>query len=209
MKIIDLTHPLSSSLPVYFPWHPKTELVKTANFPEHRCEVTRLTVGTHTGTHIDAPSHVIEGARRLDQYDPHLWVRETMVLDFTPREPRREITRKELESKLKRKGVGVLIKTGWDVYFGSEEYYKTYPPLSADGAEFLVEMEVPILAADTPYTLDVHYICLQKGIPLVTNINNSSRLYEGFMTMIAAPLLIEGGDGAPARVFAVLDPPFS
>ncbi|MEX1274331.1 MAG: cyclase family protein [Bacteroidota bacterium] len=205
MRILDLTHPLSDSVPVYFAWHPKTELVKTANYRDHRCEVTRVSVGTHTGTHIDAPSHVFEGAPRIDQYDPKLWVKEAQVLDFTPREPRKEITRAELQGKLKRKGLGVVIKTGWDVHFGKEDYYKTYPPLSAEGAEFLVEMEVPILAADTPYTLDVHYICLRKGIPLVTNINHTSQLQEGMIKLIAAPLLIRDGDGAPARVLAILE----
>lgn len=205
MRIIDLTHPLLDSLPVYFPWHPKTELTKTANFEEHRCEVTRLSVGTHTGTHIDAPSHVFKGAPRIDQYNPNLWVSDALVLDFTPREPRQEITKVELKAKLKRKGLGVVIKTGWDVHFGKEDYYKTYPPLSTEGAEFLVEMEVPLLAADTPYTLEVHYVCLKKGIPLVTNINNSSQLQEGMIKLIAAPLLIKDGDGAPARVLAVLE----
>ncbi len=205
MRVIDLTHPLSDTLPVYFPWHPKTELTKTANYQEHRCEVTRLSVGTHTGTHIDAPSHVFKGAPRIDQYNPNLWVKDALVLDFTPREPRKEITRVELEAKLKQKGFGVVIKTGWDVHFGKEDYYKTYPPLSMEGAEFLVEMEVPLLAADTPYTLEVHYIFLKKGIPLVTNINNSSQLQEGMIKLIAAPLLIKDGDGAPARVLAVLE----
>lgn len=203
MNVVDLTHPISSELPVYFPWHPKTDLEQTATYQNNRCEVRRLSIGTHSGTHIDAPSHVFEGKPTLDQYDPALWYVDAQVLDFTPREPGKEITRDEIEKKFRKKGVGVLLKTGWDVRFGQKDYYATYPPISNEAAEYLVTMEIPVLAADTPFTLDVHYIILKHGIPLITNLNNTARLSEGLIKLISAPLLIKGGDGAPARVLAV------
>ena len=205
MKVIDLTHAISEATPVYFPWHPKTEVERTATFEANRCEVRRLSIGTHSGTHIDAPSHVYAGHPTLDQYDPGLWYLETQVLDFTPRQAKQEITRDEVKAKLKRQGVGVLVKTGWDVHFGEPDYYATYPPISREAAEYLVEMRVPLLAADTPFTLDVHYILLKHGIPLVTNLNNTGQLKEGIIKLIAAPLLIQGSDGAPARVLAVVE----
>lgn len=205
MKIVDLTHPIGEEMPVYFPWHPRTEIERTATFEHNRCEVRRITLGTHTGTHIDAPSHVYAGMPALDKYDPALWYLEAQVLDFTPREQRREITREEIAVKLKKRNIGVVVKTGWDRHFGEQDYYSTYPPLSVGAAEFLVEMNVRLIASDTPFTLDVHYVVLKHGIPLVTNINNTGTLNEGMITLIAAPLLVQGSDGAPARVFAVLD----
>jgi arylformamidase len=206
MTVIDLTHPISERLPVYFPWHPVTEITRTASYQENSCEVRRVSIGSHTGTHIDAPSHIFEGMPTIDQYDPRLWYSEAMVLDFTGREPRQSITRKELEAKGVERGIGVVIKTGWDKNFGREDYYQTYPPISNDAAEFLVEQEISVLAADTPFTLDVHKILLKRGIPLITNINNTDRLPGGRVRLIAAPLLIRGGDGAPARVLALLEP---
>jgi len=203
MTVVDLTHPISTEMPVYFPWHPKTEIERTATYKENRCEVRRLSIGSHSGTHIDAPSHVFEGMPTLDQYDPALWYADAQVLDFTGRAPGQEITRDELRAKFNRKGMGVVVKTGWDVRFGEKDYYATYPPLSTEAAEYLVEMGIPVLAADTPFTLDVHYIILKHGIPLITNLNNTGRLAEGFIKLISAPLLIKGGDGAPARVLAV------
>lgn len=205
MRVIDLTHPITSELPVYFPWHPRTELVATASYREQKCVVTKLTIGTHSGTHIDAPSHMLEGMATMDQYDPKLWFVDAQVLDFTPREPRKEITAQEIKTKLKQERIGVIIKTGWDVHFGKDDFYKTYPPLSSEAAELLVKIGVPVIASDTPYTLDVHYICLKRGIPLITNINNTGSLREGIVKLIAAPLLIKGGDGAPARVLAVVE----
>ncbi len=205
MKIVDLTHPISGSLRTYFPWHPETVLERTASYDAHRCLVTRISIGTHTGTHIDAPSHVIEGGKTLDQYDPSLWVRKAVVIDVTPRNEKQIITRKELEERNIERGIGVIVRTGWDVHFGANEYYETYPPISNEAAEYLVGLNVPVLAADTPFRLDVHYTCLRQGIPLITNLNNTSSLPAGIVTLVAAPLLIKEGDGAPARVFALID----
>jgi kynurenine formamidase len=204
MHIIDLTHPVSKSIPVYFPWHPATVLEQTANYREHSCVVTRLVIGTHTGTHIDAPSHIFEGMHAIDGYDPSLWYLRAQVLDFTPRAPRQEITVHELKRMRVRKGGAVILKTGWDRYFGRPDYYATYPPLGADAAEYLVNRGVRAVAADTPFTLDVHKILLKEGVPLITNLNNTGDLKVRSVRLVAAPLLIQGGDGAPARVFAVV-----
>ncbi len=206
MTVIDLTHPISPDLPVYFPWHPRTEVVQTATYEEHLCEVRRVTIGSHSGTHIDAPSHLFKGMSTIDQYDPALWYSEAMVLDFTGRQPRQEITDAEMRGKQVEPGLGVLIRTGWDRYFGREDYYVTYPPIGNAAAQFLADLPVSVVAADTPFTLDVHRILLKRGIPLITNIANTDRLHEGRIRLIAAPLSIRGGDGAPARVLGVLVP---
>jgi arylformamidase len=204
MQVVDLTHPISPEMPVYFPWHPSTNVEQTATYGEHQCEVRRLSIGSHTGTHIDAPSHVFAGMPALDSYDPRLWVQSATVLDFTPRQPRETITQEDMQKKKLCRGRAVVIKTGWDRQFGRDDYYETYPPIANEAAEFLVEMDVPLVAADTPFTFDVHKILLRKGIPLVTNINNTSLLKEGEITLISAPLLVRGGDGAPARVLAIV-----
>ncbi len=205
MKVIDLTHPIGANLPVYFPWHPATMLEETASYKDNLCVVRRLSIGTHSGTHIDAPSHVLEGGFTMDAYDPSLWFMDAHVIDFTPREPGRAITADEFQTMNIRGGIGVIVKTGWDVHFGSPDYYRTYPPITNGAAEFLVSKKIKLLAADTPFKLDVHYTMLKKGIPLVTNLNNMKDLPAGIVKLIAAPLLIANGDGAPARVLAVVE----
>ncbi len=205
MKVIDLTHPISADIPVYFPWHPPTSLEQTANYATHRCVVHKLSIGTHTATHIDAPGHIFEGMGTIDQYDPGLWVQDARVVDLTPRHARQEITAEELRARSLKPGMAVVLKTGWDARFGDADYYTTYPPLSPAGAEYLAALPIPLLAADTPFTMDVHRTMLRLGIPLVTNINNTARLNDGVVRLIAAPLLIAHGDGAPARVFAVVE----
>ncbi len=205
MKVFDLTHPIRSDWPVYFPWHPPTNIEQTATYADNLCVVRKLSIGTHSGTHIDAPSHVFEGGATMDQYSPSLWFTDAQVLDFTPRDAGREITADEFRGMNIREGIGVIVKTGWDIYFGSADYYKTYPSITNEAAEYLVSKRITILAADTPFKLDVHYTMLGKGIPLVTNLNNMKELPGGIVKLVSAPLLIANGDGAPARVFAVVE----
>jgi arylformamidase len=205
MKVIDLTHPIHDGMPVYFSWHPRTEWVQTANYRDHNCIVHRLTIGTHTGTHIDAPSHIFEGMHHIDAYDPSLWVSEVQLLDFTPRNPCQSISGEEMQAREIISGVGVIVRTGWEKYFGQEDYYKTYPPISKEAGEILIAKDVRYLGADTPFTMDVHRLFLSRGKPLITNLRNLDKIGRSRFTMIAAPLLLKDGDGAPARVFAVVD----
>lgn len=205
MKIIDLTHPISDSMPVYFPWHPPTKIEKTADYSENQCMVHRVTIGTHTGTHVDAPVHIFQGMHSIDEYDLNLWYADAQVLDFTPRQTRQTITENDVRNLNLRKGIGVIIRTGWDRFFGREDYYKTYPPLSDEAAEYMVGNNIPFVASDTPYPLSVHKILLKQRIPLITNLNNTSALKSGIVKLITAPLLIKGADGSPARVLAVVD----
>ena len=205
MKIIDLTHPITENIPIYFPWHPGTVIEQTANYTDNQCVVHRLSIGTHTGTHVDAPIHIFEGMNSIDEYDLNLCYAYAQVLDFTPRQARQNITKAEFQQKKLLSGVGVIIKTGWDVYFGNPDYYESYPPIDNEAAEYMVDKRVPFLASDTPYTLDVHKILLKSGIPLITNLNNTSKLESGTVQLIIAPLLIKGADGSPSRVLAIID----
>ncbi|MBI2881515.1 MAG: cyclase family protein [Candidatus Tectomicrobia bacterium] len=202
MALIDLTHPLHSRLPVYWPWHPKTDLSPCASYEENKCQVHKLTVGTHSGTHIDAPSHFYAGAKNIDELPLELWVAEAQVVDFAGKKAREEITREEMEAKDVERGKVVIIRTGWGKHHGREDYYQTYPPVSREAAAYLLECDVPYLAADTPFNWAVHELFLSAGRPLITNLNRLDRITRPRVRLYAFPLLLEGADGAPARVIA-------
>ncbi len=192
-------------MPVYFPWHPSTVIEQTANYSDNQCVVHKLSIGTHTGTHVDAPVHIFEGMFAIDEYDLNLWYADAQVADFTPRLRSQSITKVEMQGRSLKEPIGVILKTGWDKFFGQQDYYQTYPPLSDEAAEFLVEKHTPFVASDTPFPLSVHKILLKGGIPLITNLNNTSALMPGIVKLITAPLPIKGADGSPARVLAVVD----
>jgi arylformamidase len=203
MRIIDLTHPITDQMPVYFSWHPATEWVQTADYDGQNCVVHRLTIGTHSGTHIDAPSHIFQGMHHIDGYDISLWYSEAQVLDFTPRSANELITQREMEEKQVEEGIGVIVRTDWDTRFGQDDYYKTYPAISAEAGQLLIKRNVKYLAADTPFTMDIHRMFLSRGKPLLTNLRNLKEIRQPKVKLVAAPLLIKGGDAAPARIFAI------
>lgn len=202
MSLIDLTHPLSNQLPVYWPWHPKTELTAHSSYEENKCLVHKLTVGTHSGTHIDAPSHFFAGAQNIDEMSLDFWVSQAQVVEFTGKREREEINRAEMETKDIERGLGVIVRTGWSRFHGREDYYQTYPPMSKEAGEYLMECQIPFLAADTPFNWDIHKMFLSAGKPLMTNLNNLDRISRSRVRLYAFPLLLENGDGAPARVIA-------
>jgi arylformamidase len=205
MRIIDLTHPIYHGMPVYFPWHPPTEMVQTSNYEEHKCLVHRLSIGTHSGTHIDAPSHIFPGMHHIDAYDLSYWYCEAQVVDFTPRKPNEDISAGEMEAKTIEEGLGVIVRTGWDEYFGRGDFYKTYPALTVEAGAVLIMKNVKYLAADTPFSMEIHRMFLSRGKPLITNLRNLGALTKRRVRVVAAPLLLREGDGAPARVFAIED----
>ncbi len=202
MTLIDLTHPLNNRLPVYWPWHPKTDLSPTSSYEENKCLVHRLAVGTHSGTHIDAPSHFYAGAKNIDEMPLDLWISQAQVVDFTGKQAQEEITREEMKAKDIESGVGVIVRTGWARYHGQEDYYQTYPPVSKGAGAYLLECEIPYLAADTPFNWDVHEMFLLAEKPLITNLNNLDLITRPRIKLYAFPLLLEGADGSPARVIA-------
>jgi len=177
--------------------------VQTANYKDHKCVVHRLTIGTHSGTHIDAPSHIFEGMQHIDAYDLSLWYSEAQILDFTPRVANELITLREMEEKEVEEGIGVIVRTDWDKWFGREDYYKTYPAISEEAGEVLIRKSVKYLAADTPFTMEIHKMFLSRGKPLITNLRNLKEIRRPKVKVIAAPLLIKDADGAPARVIAI------
>ena len=65
-----------------------------------------------------------------------------------------------------------------------------------------MECQIPFLAADTPFNWDIHKMFLSAGKPLMTNLNNLDRISRSRVRLYAFPLLLENGDGAPARVIA-------
>ena len=171
---------------------------------------------THTGTHMDAPSHFVEGTASVDEIPPSALVGRACVLDL-----RREVTgpilsREALERHwpASRSPEIVLLETGWSHRrAASREYLYDFPGIDADGARWLASRGVKGVGTDTlgidPFantSFDAHKILLGKGIWVLEALDHLDELEEGVeYTLIAAPLKIAHASGAMARVFA-LDP---
>jgi len=204
MKLYDISMTIQENMMVY---KNKTEkipvITNTSNFSNSSSYESNLMMNLHTGTHIDAPLHMIEKEQTTDHYPLSLFLSSCVVLDFTANQEK--ITRSDLEKQQIPKNHFVLLKTknSWDDQFQSDFIY-----LDKSGAEFLEENNVLGVGIDAlgiernqPYH-ETHKILLSRHIPILEGL----RLKEvpaGEYILHALPLKIAGVEAAPTRAVLI------
>jgi arylformamidase len=189
--LIDLTLPLHPGT-VVFPGDPVVEVVPVAMVELDGFSVHALHLGSHSGTHIDAPAHFIEGGKTLDRFPLSRFVGRGRLLDL----------RQDGAPDLQGVGHGdiVLLRTGF------EEGVTTCLP-SLELAEDLVRLQVSMVAVDAP-SIDespfpVHRLLLGADVLVAENLIGLRSLEGRAFDVVAFPLPLQV-DGAPARIVAQL-----
>lgn len=201
MRIYDITIPISQELQVW-PGDPPVEIAPVASISRGDCaNVSRLTISSHAGTHIDAPRHYSDHGVSVDHIPPSLLVGEAQLLDLTGV---RRIGRHEL-SRLPVKGhERVLLKTDNSLLWDKTGFCEDYAALTADGAAYLLEAGVKLVGIDylsvEPFdgSGEIHGALLSGGVVILEGLNLEGAP-AGSYELICLPLRIKGGDGAPAR----------
>jgi kynurenine formamidase len=218
-RIIDLTLTLHNGMATYpVHWHPFVEITQLGRFGIENRESRKLVLGTHTGTHVDAPGHFIPGGATIEQIPLEQVCGMALVLDFSLLPPSHEISAAEMEQAVRGRDVErTLMRFDWSQHFGSLSYYTEHPYLSDDAARWLVAKGCQLLAMDTPQAdsprngyksgndSPVHKIFLGSGGVFCENMANLNELKKEFVELIIAPLKIQGGDGSPVRAFAIIE----
>ncbi|KZV85238.1 putative cyclase [Exidia glandulosa HHB12029] len=228
---VDLSHPLSSTTPVY-PGDPVTFSSKPGFTHEHDgCALTILSLGTHTGTHLDAPSHFVPNGATAHELDLSHLVAPMYLLDLraligVQGEPRRKITWADLApwhahiASCGTAGGILVLRTGWSQYFTSKtlDAYIAHPYISLDAAEGIVRSGVRVLGVDTfspdetsgdpPTDFGAHRVLLGAKDPCIIVENLRLEGLDGIWkegedwTISVLPLHLEGLDGSPVRAVA-------
>lgn len=165
-----------------------------------------LGIPTHAGTHVDAPAHMLEGAPALDGLSPDVFTGPAAVLDVS--ESEKAIGPKQLKDL--PQGVDhILLRSGWDARWGSDEYFYEHPYLTPEGAKVLADSGLLGVGMDFPSpdpmsVTDAHRILFGAGMILVENLCNLSRLPLTGFIFTCLPLNLEGRDGAPCRAVGLL-----
>ena len=210
MKFIDLTHPMKDGQPG-FPGDPVLEIKPHATIEAQRYNVSRLAMGSHQGTHLDAPYHFVPDGKRLDEM-PLEWFCGPATLLRIPKPARAEITLEDLlpfETRL-LPGARIIYETGWHTHYGQEDYFTDFPSLTQEAAAYLAGRGIRLLGMDTPTPsrdyYEVHHLLQQKPaeIVIVESLTNLSMVPDEFLFM-GFPLRFEGGDGSPIRAVAGID----
>ena len=206
MAIIDLSHPLVTGMPVY-PGGPGVRITPALELGEHGGAVSRLDLGSHAGTHLDAPSHSIAGGRTVDEIPLGLLVGPALILRASGT-ARARIEEGDLGLPDRLPGI-VCIATGWDRRFGTDEMLR-HPSLSLSLVEALWERGARVLGVDAlspdatdggDGTLPVHEFWLGRDGVIVENLRGLEFLPDE-VEMSLLPLRVDGGDGSPVRAIA-------
>jgi kynurenine formamidase len=216
--LIDLTMTLREGL-MTFPvhWHPTVEISQLGRLEVEGRETRKLVLGTHTGTHLDAPSHFIPNGATIENLDLDLFYGPAKVFDFSQVPDKTEIS-----LQLVREKAGdvvperVLFRYDWDSRLDSLEYYSHHPYLSEDACQFLVDSGVKLVGFDAPMPDDPrngrgtendspnHSILLGSGVTILEYLVNLSKIPDRDFLLSAFPLKISEGDGAPVRAVAII-----
>lgn len=221
--MIDLSQPILDGMTVY-PGDPCVSVRPALTIGRDGAAVSALELGSHTGTHVDAPAHTVAGGLTLDRIPLDELSGEALVLDAAARaRDHRPIGAVELGLEEHLRGLDrvppiVLIRTGWDRHFGTERAL-AHPHLAVAVAERLLGLGMRVLGVDAlspdptggiaggddgegPVPgFPVHAAVLGGGGLIVENLRGLERL--GSRARIGIfPLPLADADGAPARVVA-------
>jgi arylformamidase len=213
-RIIDLSHPIEHGQPVH-PGDPPLEVRAFGTFAPRGYNLTQISIGSHHGTHLDAPFHFYEDGRTIDRiplgkfYGPATWI-DLAPGGFLP--PKTPIMPEMLAAHEEKfaPGARVLYRTGWDRFYGTPEFFADFPSLTLEAARWIAARRIALLGTDAPGpSVDyapVHHALLapEAEIVIVEALANLALLPERFV-LAAFPLNLKGRDGAPVRAVALVE----
>ena len=147
----------------------------------------------HAGTHIDAPLHMQENKSYISDYPIERFIGNVALLDV-----RGETiidVKDEYYINIKENDI-VLLFTGWDNFYGKEEYYTEHPVVSRELAELLIKKKIKMLGMDMPSpdrdNYEIHNVLFENDIFLLENLTNLNKLlYNEEIQLFAQPLKVQ------------------
>lgn len=204
MKIYDVSLPLSADMAVYgddppFAIEPVSRISRGDG-----ANVSLLRMGSHTGTHLDAPFHFVEAGLTVDDVPLEVLVGECFVCEIASPDA---VTVSDLTAGSLPEGCRrVLFKTSNSRLWEDDHFRTDYVYLDPDAAAWLVERGVRLVGVDylsvdrfRSGTHPTHLRLLESGVVALEGLDLRG-VGQGTYFLVCLPLKIRGGDGAPARV---------
>ncbi len=208
VKLYDLTHPIRGGMTAY----PGDPPVRIEPWPDAApWQVSAVCLGSHTGTHIDAPRHIGPTGRPLSDFPIDSFAGPGIILDAAGARESQPLVPDLLSQRpgAMAPGTIVLIRTGWDRYWTDDQYFR-HPFIGAGLAESLARHGVKLVGIDTlsiDSSIDggsaAHRALLGANILVVENLCRLTRLSpSATYEFLFAPLALDQSDGAPVRALA-------
>ncbi len=207
--IVDLTHTLKNEITVYpgttSPIFEQGNTIEKDGFAE-----LNMTMCTHTGTHIDAPSHIISNANSLNDFTIDKFIGNAIVVDCSKKKSISLEFLNLIEEKIEQIDF-ILFYTGWQEKWNTPHYFDEFPVLTQEAVEWLLKFKLKALGFDTisvdkltSIELPNHHLLLQREILIIENMTNLDKLIGNSFELNCIPLKIENSDGSPIRAFGRL-----
>jgi len=210
-KIIDLTAEMYDKAPA-MPMDPKMNITQHCSLETLGYNLSCVTFSTHQGTHMDVPYHFFNEGFTLSELDLGRMITPAFKIDLTRKKPGEPIDVDDVMpfSELIAQGLSPLLHTGWDKVFPEKRFFSDFPYITCNLADWLAEKKVNLIGMDmpTPNGTDwkyVHEKLLGNNVLLVEGLANMEELPSEGFTLIALPLKLRKGDGAPVRAVAVIE----
>lgn len=209
MEFIDISVPISSRIPIW-PGNPGLEFEAVNRIAEGASSnVSRVSLGTHTATHVDAPRHFLEDGVGVDELPLADLVGPCRVLDFRQVPLGEGITAGALDRAVAgRPAERLLLKTRNSELWDGRSFSREFVHLTPDGAEWMLEAGVRVVGIDylsverfKAAGAPVHRALLGARVIIIEGLNLVQVEADGGpYELICLPLRLPGADGAPARV---------
>lgn len=206
MKIYDLSIDISENT-VVWKTDPKVKFKQVKSISKgDSANISEIKMGTHTGTHIDAPLHFINSKKSIDKIKPAKLLGKVSVIQILSK---KIIEPEDLKNKILLEKV--IFKTDNSLLWKKNltEFQHNYSAISSRTAKFLIKnkihlagidyLSIGLTGKDSHLT---HKLLLKNNIVIVEGLN-LSEVKEGIYNIVCAPLKLKGLDGAPTRVFLI------
>jgi kynurenine formamidase len=217
-KIIDLSHVITDGMVTYkgLPGPHICDFISreqsAANYDDGSTfQIGRIDMVANTGTYVDVPSHRFADGRDLSEMGVEAFANLPGIVVRKPFESGLAVDADAFEG-LEVEGKAVLVATGWDRNWGSENYYSDHSFLTPEAAEYLVANGAALVGIDSHNiddtrvrTRPVHTALLGAGIPVCEHMTNLGALPDSGFRFAAAPPKVKGMGTFPVRAYAVID----
>ncbi len=206
-RIIDISVPLYTGM-VSYPGDTRPQIIPNKGIPAgETANLSELRLGSHSGTHVDAPHHFLDDEETVDELPLAALMGPARVLDLTSIEG--AISKADLEGAGMAGAERVLLKTSNSSLWGSTEFNRSFVALDDASADYVLEQGVLLVAIDylsiERFHSDTHHVHLSllgAGVIIIEGVNLHD-VEAGDYELVCLPIKIRGGDGAPARAVLI------
>ncbi len=207
MQTIDLSHDLKEGMPVY-PGTGSPVISTVYSIYDSGFAELKLEFFTHTGTHIDAPAHILKKSKTISDLDIDQFLGKAFVLRYSATA---KLSTGHIEGAIKKWGSPdfIILSCEWDKFWGTRQYFKGFP-LPETSVFYLLSqlglkgIGIDAISIDKPDTsiYPNHRLILSSNTIIIENMKGLNRLPDGLFELFCFPVNIFNADGSPVRAVA-------